>query len=78
MCPVVVVVVVMVTGVMSVLSKIRAINDLGHPLCNNLRNGNWMCDYIVNRLKAFPGTKNVCSYVKSVLSKLVLGIIVHA
>jgi len=51
--------IVVAIGVMSVLSKIRAKNDLGHPLCNNLRDGNWMCDYIVNRLKAFPGTKNV-------------------
>jgi hypothetical protein len=47
------------TGLMSVLSKIRANNDLGHPLCNNLRDGDWMCQYVVKRLVAFPGTEAV-------------------
>lgn len=32
-------------------------NDLGHPLCNNLREGNWLLDYTVNRLKTKPTTK---------------------
>lgn len=29
-------------GVLSLLSNISPSNDLGHPLCNNLRNGNWL------------------------------------
>lgn len=29
-------------GVLSLLSDIGPNNDLGHPLCNNLRNGDWM------------------------------------
>lgn len=29
-------------GVLSLLSDISPANDLGHPLCNNLRNGNWL------------------------------------
>lgn len=27
---------------MSLLANIRPGNDLGHPLCGNLRDGNWM------------------------------------
>lgn len=29
-------------GVLSLLSDISPSNDLGHPLCGNLRNGNWL------------------------------------
>ena len=36
-------------GVMSILAEIRPINDLGNWLPNNLRNGDWMLDYIIAR-----------------------------
>lgn len=29
-------------GILSLLSHISPSNDLGHPLCNNLRSGNWL------------------------------------
>ncbi len=48
-------------GQMSVLEKIRLYNDLRHPLVINLKQGNWLMDYISNRLKAHPNTKQVCS-----------------
>ncbi|XP_076018251.1 glycogen debranching enzyme [Genypterus blacodes] len=37
-------------GLMSVLANIRANNDLGHPVCANLRQGDWLIDYVSNRL----------------------------
>ncbi|XP_077471646.1 glycogen debranching enzyme [Stigmatopora argus] len=37
-------------GLMSVLADIRANNDLGHPVCDNLRQGDWLIDYVSNRL----------------------------
>ena len=49
----------MCAGVMSVLGELRPGNDLGHPLCNNLREGNWLMDYISNRLKVIGNTANV-------------------
>lgn len=38
-------------GWWSVLRDILRENNLGHPLCNHLRNGTWALDYIVNRLE---------------------------
>lgn len=37
-------------GLMSVLANIRPNNDLGHPVCANLRQGDWLIDYVSNRL----------------------------
>ncbi|KAK5119161.1 hypothetical protein LTR85_007775 [Meristemomyces frigidus] len=37
-------------GWWSVLRDVIAHNDLGHPLCNHLRDGQWALDYIVGRL----------------------------
>ncbi|XP_032451729.1 glycogen debranching enzyme isoform X2 [Nasonia vitripennis] len=43
-------------GVISLLADIRSNNDLGHPLCGNLRQGNWLIDYTWQRLKEDEGT----------------------
>ncbi|XP_063796122.1 glycogen debranching enzyme isoform X2 [Pseudophryne corroboree] len=37
-------------GLLSVMVDIRPKNDLGHPFCDNLRSGDWMIDYVSNRL----------------------------
>ncbi|XP_071341644.1 glycogen debranching enzyme-like isoform X2 [Trachinotus anak] len=42
-------------GLMSVMAEIRPKNDLSHPLCDNLRQGDWMMDYVSNRLLAKGG-----------------------
>ncbi|CAG9819095.1 unnamed protein product [Phaedon cochleariae] len=46
-------------GIMSLLSNIRPNNDLGHPMCANLRDGNWMIEYMWKRLNAEQGTKEL-------------------
>lgn len=43
-------------GFASVLTEIAPNNDLGHPFCNNLRQGDWMVDYIANRIAKHPNT----------------------
>ncbi|KAM7344638.1 glycogen debranching enzyme isoform 4-T5 [Cochliomyia hominivorax] len=52
-------------GFVSLLTEISPHNDLGHPLCNNLRNGNWMMDYIADRLSHFESTKSLAAWIKS-------------
>ena len=51
------------TGVISVLANVRQFDDLGHPLCRNLRDGDWMMDYTVARLLPFVGTRQVSNSV---------------
>ncbi|XP_034241741.1 glycogen debranching enzyme isoform X2 [Thrips palmi] len=46
-------------GIMSLLSDIRPKNDLGHPVCGNLRMGNWMIDFMHERLKRNAGTNEL-------------------
>ena len=48
-----------IQGIMSMLTVIRDNNDLGHPLCDNLRFGDWLAKYTVDRLYQRNGTKKV-------------------
>ncbi|KAG0714453.1 Glycogen debranching enzyme [Chionoecetes opilio] len=57
-------------GVVSVLSEIRVINDLGHPLCGNLRDGDWLAEYIVGRLKFEPSTQRLAAWLEEVFGSL--------
>lgn len=46
-------------GIISLLADIRPNNDLGHPMCINLRQGNWLIDYTWQRLKEDEGTRTL-------------------
>lgn len=68
-------------GLMSVLANIRPNNDLGHPVCANLRQGDWLIDYVSNRLIHRDGPLaqvrlyNVILYLSPFVSKCVSGFI---
>lgn len=47
------------SGIISEMATIRVQNDLGHPICDNIRQGDWLADYTANRLMQHPGTKDV-------------------
>ncbi|KHN79240.1 Glycogen debranching enzyme [Toxocara canis] len=55
---------------MPVLNRIRENNDLGHPLCCNLRDGVWLCEYIVNRLTRYEPTKELGHIVERMFEPL--------
>jgi len=50
-------------GFVSVLQPIARNNDLGHPLCGNLREGPWALDYTIGRLakymEYYPNLKKI-------------------
>ncbi|KAL3318337.1 hypothetical protein Ciccas_002999 [Cichlidogyrus casuarinus] len=41
-------------GIVSVLDQVRMDQDMGHPLCDNLRNGYWLPDFLAHRLQSTP------------------------
>ena len=47
---------------MSLMADIRVKNDLGHPLCENLRQGNWLMDCVVGRLRLEPTTMELANW----------------
>lgn len=57
-------------GIEIVIRKIQETNDLGHPLCGNLREGTWLATYIINRLRRIDELKQLADLVESSLQSL--------
>ncbi|XP_052775290.1 glycogen debranching enzyme-like isoform X2 [Mya arenaria] len=57
-------------GVSTVLSNVRPRNDLGHPLCNNLRDGDWLPAYIAKRLQVHEGTIHLGNWFENLFKHL--------
>ena len=53
-------------GIMAMLRTARESNNLSHPICVNIRDGDWMTSYTANRLKLRAGTKEVCMCIVSI------------
>ena len=52
------------------MNSTRGANNLGHALFNNLRDGDWMLDYISNRLTNNYTTKKVGVWLQRVFDML--------
>jgi len=52
-------------GIVPVLDEIRPINDLGHPLMDNIRSGDWLLDYITARLSSRTTTSQLAGWLES-------------
>ncbi|KAL8586750.1 hypothetical protein ACOMHN_061263 [Nucella lapillus] len=57
-------------GVMSVLGEVRPTNNTGHPLCENLRQGPWLMDYIVARLRMTASTKPLGDWLEGLFDQV--------
>ena len=57
-------------GLMFHWRQIRSSNDLGHPICNNLRAGNWLPSYISSRLLRKESTKALGEWLGQAFEKL--------
>ncbi|CAO3599483.1 unnamed protein product [Absidia cylindrospora] len=61
-------------GFMTVLEPIIVNNDLGHPVCDNLRQGKWALAYTVNRLDKYlphyPHLKGLRDWLDSRMAKV--------
>lgn len=57
-------------GIMSELMTIRLNNDLGHPVCDNLRQGDWFPSYVANRLLQHPSTNELGQWFQNVFRNL--------
>lgn len=49
-------------GFVSLLTEITPNNDLGHPFCNNLRQGNWMIEYLHQRIANYKPTAELSKW----------------
>uniref|UniRef100_A0A158PC84 Glycogen debrancher n=1 Tax=Angiostrongylus cantonensis TaxID=6313 RepID=A0A158PC84_ANGCA len=57
-------------GLIPLLNSIRTNNDLGHPLCANLRDGTWLCKYIFSRMAKYRGLQFLSSFFHAILTPL--------
>lgn len=57
-------------GLMYHLEKVRENQDQAHPLAMNLRQGNWLSDYIVSRLRRRPTTQALGDHLDVALKQL--------
>ncbi|GMR35805.1 hypothetical protein PMAYCL1PPCAC_06000, partial [Pristionchus mayeri] len=57
-------------GLVPILHHIRLNNDLGHPLCGNLREGCWLVDYVHQRMRRYPRLTQLADATASVFAPL--------
>ncbi|CAF5010193.1 unnamed protein product, partial [Rotaria socialis] len=59
-------------AIITILDQIRLFNQLKHPLVLNLKQGNWLMNYISNRLEIYSNTKQLGEWYENVFSSISL------
>ncbi|KAF8361461.1 agl-1, partial [Pristionchus pacificus] len=57
-------------GLIPILHHIRLNNDLGHPLCGNLRDGCWLVDYVHQRMRRYERLTELADKTSSLFAPL--------
>lgn len=57
-------------GVVSLLDEVTPRDELGHPLCDNLRAGDWLAEYVWRRVEREPRLAPVAACFRSALRPL--------
>lgn len=57
-------------GLTAEFLPLAGLNRLSHEICNNLRQGNWMIDYTINRLKTYELPANFVKFISDHLEKI--------
>lgn len=57
-------------GLMYHLQKVRENQDQAHPLAKNLRDGNWLSEYIVGRLRQRESTRGLADHLEQALKQV--------
>ncbi len=52
------------------LADVAAHDDLGHPLCGNLREGNWLLGYLTSRLQRRSSVTRFAEFLKGIFGQV--------
>eukprot|EP00053_Salpingoeca_punica_P015824 m.146643 g.146643 ORF g.146643 m.146643 type:complete len:1557 (-) comp16812_c0_seq2:328-4998(-) len=61
-----------IAGCEYLLAEIRRRNDLGHPLCNNLRQGTWLAGYMLSRMRDGDEFQKLVQWLQPLVKELEL------
>ena len=57
-------------GIIHLLRSLKETQDLGHPLFNNIRDGDWIMDYIIQRFNDNKHTKFLVKILEEIFQKV--------
>eukprot|EP01017_Pseudomicrothorax_dubius_P022918 TRINITY_DN2467_c0_g4_i2.p1 TRINITY_DN2467_c0_g4~~TRINITY_DN2467_c0_g4_i2.p1 ORF type:complete len:791 (+),score=167.00 TRINITY_DN2467_c0_g4_i2:1-2373(+) len=59
-----------IEGIRSIIRYLRLYNDVGHPLCDNVRDGNWLIEYWNDRFRRHRKLKEFADEFSSIAEEL--------
>ncbi|XP_067951516.1 glycogen debranching enzyme-like [Watersipora subatra] len=57
-------------GILSPMASIRRNNDLGHPFCQNIREGDWLVEYTTNRIAKYQSLAEFNDFLRELMESV--------